>query len=161
MGKPVCVVRNSKFCIDVLVDYSNRARSLFTIPIEDSIKRRELVTLNLYLFIKSYIIFISIFIFYSYFWTQIPRHVINKKLLVCDVTTINTSDCINNNRKQLESLTSILETLEKLESSDSLLLIGYPLLTQVNVGVFFILINMFLKVFIIYIFIIFYYINVP
>lgn len=68
MGKPVCVVRNSKFCIDVLVDYSNRARSLFTIPIEDSIKRRELVTLNLYLFIKSYIILKILFLFqYLYF----------------------------------------------------------------------------------------------
>lgn len=48
MGKPVSVIRNSKFCVDTLIDYSNRARSLFTIPIEDSIKRRELV-LNLFL----------------------------------------------------------------------------------------------------------------
>lgn len=42
----------------------------------------------------------------------------------------------------------ILNSLETLQSSDSLLLIGYPLLTQVNVGVFFILVNMFLKVFV-------------
>jgi len=44
MGKPVSVIRSSKFCLDTLIDYSNRARSLFTIPIEDSIKRRELVS---------------------------------------------------------------------------------------------------------------------
>jgi len=50
MGKPVSVIRSSKFCVDTLIDYSNRARSLFTIPIEDSIKRRELV-FNLFLFI--------------------------------------------------------------------------------------------------------------
>lgn len=43
MGKPVSVIRNSKFCVDVLIGYSNRARSLFNIPTEDSIKRRELV----------------------------------------------------------------------------------------------------------------------
>jgi hypothetical protein len=43
MGKPVSVIRNSKFCANTLIDYSNRARSLFTIPIEDNIKRRELV----------------------------------------------------------------------------------------------------------------------
>lgn len=49
MGKPVSVIRSSKFCVDTLIDYSNRARSLFTIPTEDSIKRRELV-LNLFSF---------------------------------------------------------------------------------------------------------------
>lgn len=43
MGKPVSVIRNTKFCMDLLINYSNRARSLFTIPTEDSIKRRELV----------------------------------------------------------------------------------------------------------------------
>jgi len=41
MGKPVSVIRNTKFCVDLLIDYNNRARSLFTIPTEDSIKRRE------------------------------------------------------------------------------------------------------------------------
>jgi hypothetical protein len=40
--------------------------------------------------------------------------------------------------------------LKKLKASDSFLLIGYPLLSQVNVGVFNVLVNMFLKVFIIY-----------
>lgn len=83
---------------------------------------------------------------YSYFWLQIPRQTVNGKLIVCDVTSINISDCTNNNRKQLDSLTAILEALEKLTISDSLLLIGYPLLTQVNVGVFFLLLKMFLKV---------------
>lgn len=86
--------------------------------------------------------------FYSYFWLQIPKQIINKRLCVCDLTSINISDCINNNRKQLESLTSILNSLKTLEKSDSLLVIGYPLLTQINVGVFLVLINMFLKVFI-------------
>ncbi|XP_050533792.1 cap-specific mRNA (nucleoside-2'-O-)-methyltransferase 2-like [Daktulosphaira vitifoliae] len=122
MGKPVSVIRSSKFCVDVLIDYSNRARSLFTIPTEDSIKRR------------------------NHFWLQIPRNTIEGHLFVCDLTSINISDCINNNKKQLDSLTAILETLELLESSDSLLLIGYPLLTQVNVGVFYSLINIFEKV---------------
>lgn len=41
MGKPVSVIRNSKFCLDVLINLSNRARSLFTIPTEDCVKRRE------------------------------------------------------------------------------------------------------------------------
>lgn len=41
MGKPVSVIRNSKFCVDQLIGYSNRARSLFTIPIENNFKRRE------------------------------------------------------------------------------------------------------------------------
>lgn len=85
---------------------------------------------------------------YSYFWIQIPRRTVNGLLIVCDLTSINISDCINNNRKQLESLTAILKSFEKLKSSDSLLLIGYPLLSQVNVGVFFVLVNLFLKVFI-------------
>lgn len=84
----------------------------------------------------------------SYFWLQIPRQTVNSQLIVCDVTSINISDLINNNKKQLESLTMILKSLEQLHYSDSLLLIGYPLLTQVNVGIFYILINMFLKVFI-------------
>lgn len=54
MGKPVSVIRNSKFCVDLLINYSNRARSLFTIPTEDSIKRRELVFLfiNICVYIK-------------------------------------------------------------------------------------------------------------
>lgn len=43
MGKPVSVIRNSKFCLDLLINYSNRARSLFTIPTENSVKRRKLV----------------------------------------------------------------------------------------------------------------------
>lgn len=47
MGKPVSVIRNSKFCVDVLIDYSNRARSLFTVPTEDSMNRRKLVLNNL------------------------------------------------------------------------------------------------------------------
>ena len=85
--------------------------------------------------------------FYSYFWLQIPRQTINGQLIVCDLTSIYVSDFINNNRKQYDSLIAILESFEKLQNSDSLLLIGYPLLTQVNVGVFFILLNMFLKVF--------------
>ncbi|XP_050428080.1 cap-specific mRNA (nucleoside-2'-O-)-methyltransferase 2-like [Adelges cooleyi] len=122
MGKPVSVVRGSKFCVDILIDYSNRARSLFTIPTEDNTKRR------------------------NYFWLQVPKNTIEARLIVCDLTSINISDCINNNRKQLESLTSILEILELLETSDSLLLIGYPLLTQVNVGVFYSLIKIFAKV---------------
>lgn len=84
---------------------------------------------------------------YSYFWLQIPRQSINGQLIVCDLTSIYISDCINNNRKQHDSLIAILESFEKLQTSDSLLVIGYPLLTQVNVGVFFILLNMFLKVF--------------
>ncbi|VVC25401.1 Ribosomal RNA methyltransferase FtsJ domain,Adrift-type ribose 2-O-methyltransferase domain,S- [Cinara cedri] len=121
MGKPASVIRNSKFCLDLLIDYSNRARSLFTIPTEDKIKRRD------------------------YFWLQIPRQTVCGKLFVCDLTSIYISDCTNNNRKQLDSLTTILESLKQLTTSDSLLLIGYPLLTQVNVGVFFILIKMFLK----------------
>ncbi|CAI6369395.1 unnamed protein product [Macrosiphum euphorbiae] len=121
MGKPVSVIRSSKFCVDTLIDYSNRARSLFTIPIEDSFKRRD------------------------YFWLQIPRQTINGQLIVCDLTSIYISDFINNNRKQHDSVIAILESFEKLQTSDSLLLIGYPLLTQVNVGVFFILLNMFLK----------------
>lgn len=49
MGKPVSVIRNSKFCVDLLIDYSNRARSLFTIPIEDSVKRREFVFNSLFI----------------------------------------------------------------------------------------------------------------
>lgn len=85
--------------------------------------------------------------YYSYFWLQIPRQTINGQLIVCDVTSIYISDCINNNRKQHDSLIAILESFERLQTSDCLLLIGYPLLTQVNVGVFFILLNMFLKVF--------------
>jgi len=89
--------------------------------------------------------------YYSYFWIQIPRHTINGQLIVCDLTSINISDCINNNRRQLESLTAILESLDKLQNSDSLLLIGYPLLTQVNVAIFYVLINMFLKVCTIYV----------
>jgi|UniRef100_A0A2S2QPM2 hypothetical protein len=92
---------------------------------------------------------LNFFIYNSYFWLQIPRQTVHGKLIVCDVTSINISDCINNNRKQLESLTAILDFLKKLEASDSLLLIGYPLLSQVNVGIFFVLVNMFLKVFII------------
>jgi len=83
---------------------------------------------------------------YSYFWIQIPKHTVNGQLIVCDLTSININDYINNNRRQLESLTAILESLEKVKSSDSLLLIGYPLLTQVNVAIFYVLINMFLKV---------------
>lgn len=90
--------------------------------------------------------------YFSYFWLQIPRQTVKGHLIVCDVTEINISDCINNNKKQLESLSTLLKSLEKLQCSDSLLLIGYPLLSQVNAGVFYILINMFLKVFINYIF---------
>lgn len=87
--------------------------------------------------------------YYSHFWVLIPKKTVHGKLIVCDLTSINISDYTTNNRKQLDSLTAILESLEKLTSSDCLLLIGYPLLTQVNVGVFFILLKMFLKVIII------------
>jgi len=121
MGKPVSVIRNSKFCVDQLIGHSNRARSLFTIPIEDDIKRRD------------------------HFRNKIPRRNIHRRLIVCDVTSINNNNCINNNRRQLESFTAILKSLKKLKRSDSLLLIEYSLLSQVNVAVFYMLINMFLK----------------
>jgi hypothetical protein len=41
MGKPVSIIRSSKFCANELIDYNNRARSLFAVPTEDAIKRRE------------------------------------------------------------------------------------------------------------------------
>jgi hypothetical protein len=63
------------------------------------------------------------------------------QLIVCDVTSIYANDCLNNNRKQLDFLSLILESLKKLKASDSFLLIGYPLLSQVNVGVFYVLVN--------------------
>ncbi|XP_025415255.1 cap-specific mRNA (nucleoside-2'-O-)-methyltransferase 2-like [Sipha flava] len=121
MGKPVSIIRNSKFCVNELIDYNNRARSLFTVPTDDAIKRRE------------------------YFRLKIPKQAIHGRLIVCDVTSIYANDCLNNCRKQLDSLTLILESLMKLKASDSFLLIGYPLLSQVNVGVFYVLVNMFLK----------------
>jgi hypothetical protein len=88
---------------------------------------------------------------YRYFRLKIPKQAIHGQLIVCDVTSIYANDCLNNCRKQLDSLTLILESLMKLKASDSFLLIGYPLLSQVNVGVFYVLVNMFLKVFIIYV----------
>jgi hypothetical protein len=88
--------------------------------------------------------------YYRYFRLQILKQAIHGRLIVCDVTSIYANDCINNSRKQLDSLTLILESLKKLKSSDSFLFIGYPLLSQVNVGVFYVLVNMFRKVFIIY-----------
>ncbi|XP_025425686.1 uncharacterized protein LOC112694438 [Sipha flava] len=78
-----------------------------------------------------------------YFRLQILKQAIHGRLIVCDVTSIYANDCINNSRKQLDSLTLILESLKKLKSSDSFLFIGYPLLSQVNVGVFYVLVNMF------------------
>ncbi|XP_025423734.1 uncharacterized protein LOC112693059 [Sipha flava] len=121
MGKPVSIIRNSKFCANELIDYNNRARSLFAVSTDDAIKRRE------------------------YFRLKIPKQAIHGQLIVCDVTSIYTNDFLNNSRKQLDSLTLILESLKKLKISDSFLLIGYPLLSQVNVGVFYVLVNMFLK----------------
>jgi hypothetical protein len=41
MGKPVSIIRNSKFCANELIDYNNRARSLFAVSTDDAIKRRE------------------------------------------------------------------------------------------------------------------------
>ncbi|XP_025407467.1 cap-specific mRNA (nucleoside-2'-O-)-methyltransferase 2-like [Sipha flava] len=121
MGKPVSIIRSSKFCTNELIDYSNRARSLFAVPTEDATKRRE------------------------YFRLQIPKQAVHGRLIVCDVASIYANDCINNSRKQLDSMSLILESLKKLKASDSFLLIGYPLLSQVNVGVFYVLVNMFLK----------------
>jgi hypothetical protein len=40
-GKHVSIIRNSKFCANELIDYNYRARSLFVVPIDDAIKRRE------------------------------------------------------------------------------------------------------------------------
>jgi hypothetical protein len=84
------------------------------------------------------------------FRLKIPKQAINGRLIVCDVTSIYANDCLNNSRKQLDSMTLILESLKKLKASDSFLLVGYPLLSQVIVGVFYVLVNMFLKIFIIY-----------
>jgi hypothetical protein len=89
--------------------------------------------------------FISL-VYYRYFQLKIPEQTVHGRLIVCDVTSIYTNDCINNSRKQLDSLTSILESLKKLKASDNFLLIGYPLLSQVNVGIFYVLVNIFLKV---------------
>jgi hypothetical protein len=87
---------------------------------------------------------------YRYFRHKIPQQAVHSQLVVCDVTSIYANDCLNNSRKQLDSLTLILKSLKKLKASDSFLLVGYPLLSQVNVGIFYVLVNMFLKVFIIY-----------
>ena len=87
---------------------------------------------------------------YRYFRLKIPKQAIHDRLIVCDVTSICANDCLNNRRNQFDSLTLILESLKELKASDSFLLIGYPLLSQVNVGVFYVLVNIFLKVFIIY-----------
>jgi hypothetical protein len=84
--------------------------------------------------------------YYRYFRLKIPKQTVDGRLIVCDVTSIYTNDCINNSRKQLDSLTSILESLKKLEASESFLLIGYPLLSQVNVGIFYVLVNIFFRV---------------
>jgi hypothetical protein len=85
--------------------------------------------------------------YYRYFRLQIPKQAVHGRLIVCDVTSIYANDCINNSRKQLDSMSLILESLKKLKAFDSFLLIGYPLLSQVNVGVFYVLVNIFLKVF--------------
>jgi hypothetical protein len=41
MGKPVSIIRNSKFCANELIDYNNRARLLLFVPTDDAIKRKE------------------------------------------------------------------------------------------------------------------------
>jgi hypothetical protein len=41
MGKPVSIIRNSKFCANEHIDYNNRARSLFAVLTDDAIKRRK------------------------------------------------------------------------------------------------------------------------
>jgi hypothetical protein len=58
--------------------------------------------------------------YYRYFWFKIPEQTVHGRLIVYDVTSIYTNDCINNIRKQLDSLTSILASLKKLKASDNL-----------------------------------------
>ncbi|VVC24978.1 Adrift-type ribose 2-O-methyltransferase domain,Ribosomal RNA methyltransferase FtsJ domain,S- [Cinara cedri] len=123
LGKPVTVIKGSKFCNESLIHFRRRVLSKFpSVPSTTSAESRSL-----------------------YYHSKLDLRPENTA--VCDLTDICAEHGTNNTAVQqyhcLESMMDALCCKIAAASVDSLLLIGYPLYTQMSVACFFAVTSMF------------------
>ncbi|XP_050425244.1 cap-specific mRNA (nucleoside-2'-O-)-methyltransferase 2-like [Adelges cooleyi] len=117
MGKPVTEVRGSKFCNELLLQHRYKITTTFPwVSNENNTESRSL-----------------------YFKTKLNYY--QSKLTICDLTDICTENRNDNVVQQFKCLNVIIDTLR--QTSGDLLLIGYPLYTQMAVACFFAIASMF------------------
>lgn len=115
LGKPVTVIKGSKFCSESLIHYRLQVLSKFPhIGSKIDADSRSL-----------------------YYLSKLGR----SNLTVCDLTEICSKNSTDNVSQQYYCLKTIIVMLH--QNAGNLLLIGYPLYTQIAVACFFALANMF------------------
>lgn len=108
MGKPVTVVKGSKFCSEALINYRHRVLSRFP---------RGGVTMDAECRLSHH------------------RAKINRpRAVVCDLTDICDEHASDNTALQHRCLAAIVDALEALSDGDDLIIVGYPLYTQLSVA---------------------------
>ncbi|XP_050524415.1 cap-specific mRNA (nucleoside-2'-O-)-methyltransferase 2-like [Daktulosphaira vitifoliae] len=117
MGKPVTKVRGSKFCDGSLLDCRNKIIDKFPYVERTSDKKTRC----------------------SYFKSQLKN--CRSDTTVCDLTDIYLENRINNVKLQYNCLHAILDSLK--HTTNDMLLIGYPLYTQIAIGCLFAMSGMF------------------
>lgn len=115
LGKPVTVIKGSKFCSESLIHYRLRVLSKF-----------PRITSNIDTDSRSF-----------YYRFKLNR----QDITVCDLTEICANYCSDNVSQQYYCLKAMIIAL--LQNTGDFLLIGYPLYTQIAVACFFSVANMF------------------
>lgn len=119
LGKPVTVVRGSKFCSEPLIRCRVHALSKFPPPPSVEYHRTSDVD--------------SRSLYYRFKFDR-PR------MVVCDLTDVDATD---NVVQQHRCLVAVVDALRSLTAGDDLALVGYPLYTQTAVACFFAVAAMF------------------
>lgn len=110
MGKPVTVVKSSKFCSEALIHYRHRVLSRFS-------RVRDVVAVDAECRL-------------SHYRAKIDR----SRAVVCDLTDVCDEHASDHTTLQHQCLAAIVDALQALSDGDDLIIIGYPLYTQLSVA---------------------------
>lgn len=121
MGKPVTLVKGSKFCSEALIHYRQRVLSKFSRVGGGCTVNNECRV--------------------SYYRTKVDR----PHAAVCDLTDFCDKHGSNNTVLQHRCLAAIVDALRALSDGDDLIIVGYPLYTQLSVANVYAVANMFDK----------------
>lgn len=108
MGKPVTVVKGSKFCSEALINYRHRVLSRFP---------RSGVAVDAECRLSHY---------------RTKMH--KPRSVVCDLTDVCDEHASDNTALQHRCLAAIVDALQALSDGDDLIIVGYPLYTQLSVA---------------------------
>ncbi|KAF0769514.1 cap-specific mRNA (nucleoside-2'-O-)-methyltransferase 2-like [Aphis craccivora] len=122
LGKPVTAVKGSKFCCEAMMYY--RQRVLSTFP---RVRLRDRCTV------------VDAESRMSYYRAKIDR----PGAAVCDLTDVCDEHASDHTALQHRCLVAIVDALRALSDGDDLLIVGYPLYTQLSVATFYTVAKMF------------------